>query len=140
MHRWLQLGCGAAAAAVLCLASPALAERKQERINQYTVKAEEFSTRDTHKVVTAEIGLLKAFLAEAQQYLAQDEEEDLDLALDRIKAVAELIDSEIARADVEDQAMKAQARAEAKEAELKKLEDEIARLTRERETIEAGGR
>lgn len=140
MQRTLRLACGTVTAAILCLAPPAFAERKQERIHQYNAKAEEFSARDTHKVVTADIGLLKSFLAEAQNYLAQEEEEDLELALDRIKAAAEFIEAEIARADAEDTAMKAQQRTEAKEAELNKIESEISRLTKERETIEAGGR
>lgn len=142
MIRILRMSRGAAVATILCLtalAQPALAAPKQEVINQFTVKAEEFAARDTGRIVTAEIGMLKAFLAEAQNLLAQEEEEDLALALDRVKAAAELVDAELARADVEDQSNKALARAEAKEAELAKLNEETKALQKEREALEAGG-
>lgn len=142
MSRILRLSRGAATVVFLgltALALPALGASKRETINQFTVKAEEFAARDAGKIVTAEIGMLKAFLAEAQNYLAQEEEEDLALALDRVKAVAELIDAELARADIEDQATKAQGRAEAKEAELAKVNEEIKALQKDREAVEAGG-
>lgn len=142
MIRILRMSRGPAVATILCLtalAQPALAAPKQEVINQFTVKAEEFAARDTGRIVTAEIGMLKAFLAEAQNLLAQEEEEDLALALDRVKAAAELVDAELARADVEDQSNKAQARAEAKESELAKLNEETKALQKEREALEAGG-
>ncbi len=129
---------GVAFVAAFALALPAFAAKKQEFINQYTVKAEELSAKDTGKVVTAEIGLLKAFLAEAQNYLAQDEDEDLDLAMTRVKAAAELVEAELARFDVEDQATKAQGRADAKEAEVAKVNEEIKQLETERAAIEGG--
>ncbi len=130
---------GALAAVVLCISLPAFGASKQETINQFTVKAEEFTARDTTKAVTAEIGLLKAFLAEAQNYLAQDEPDDLDLALTRVRTAAELIDAELGRVEAETVATAAEARALAKEAELGKLNTEIKALEKERAAIEAGG-
>jgi len=130
---------GALAAVVLCISLPAFGASKQETINQFTVKAEEFTARDTTKAVTAEIGLLKAFLAEAQNYLAQDEPDDLDLALTRVRTAAELIDAELGRVEAETVATAAEARALAKEAELGKLNTEIKALEKERSAIEAGG-
>ncbi|MCK6571471.1 hypothetical protein L6V77_10310 [Myxococcota bacterium] len=130
---------GALAAVVLCISLPAFGASKQETINQFTVKAEEFTARDTTKAVTAEIGLLKAFLAEAQNYLAQDEPEDLDLALARVRTAADLIDAELGRVEAETVATAAEARALAKEAELGKLNTEIKALEKERAAIEAGG-
>ena len=138
----LKVSRGAAAVALMCLtafAQPAFAARNQETITQFTVKAEEFTARDTGRIVTAEIGMLKAFLAEAQQLLAQEEEEDLALALQRVQSAAEHIDAELSRADVEDQSNKAQSRAEAKEAELAKLNGEIKALEKDRAALEAGG-
>ena len=41
-------------------------KKKQEQIAQLTVKTEELQARDTKKVVTQEIGLLRAWLNEAQ--------------------------------------------------------------------------
>jgi hypothetical protein len=130
---------GAIAAAVLCISLPAFGASKQETINQFTVKAEEFTARDSTKAVTAEIGLLKAFLAEAQNYLAQDEPEDLDLALSRVRTAAELIDAELARVEAETVATAAEAKALAKEADLGKLNTEIKALEKERAALEAGG-
>lgn len=133
---------GLAAAILLGLvavAAPASAAPKKEQVNQYTVKAEEFAARDTGKIVTAEIGWLKAFLDEARTALTQEEDEDFDAAINRVKAASDLIEAELARADVEDQANKAQGRAEAKEAELAKLNAEIQSLEKERAALEAGG-
>jgi hypothetical protein len=117
--------------------SPALAG-PQDTITAYTVKAQEFEARDEARIATHEVGTLRAWLGEAQAYLAQDNEALLEQALDRIESQARLIEALIARAAAEDAATKAHAQADAREKEAAlmrnaafELEQKLAELEKQ---------
>lgn len=127
------------------LTGPALAKKPpQDVITEHTVKARDFETRERAQVVNHEVGTLRAWLGEAQAYLAQDEEELLARALARMKAQTMLIEALLARAEAEEKARTAHAEADTREKEAGKMrnaafavEQELAEL--ERRTAEKTG-
>lgn len=121
-------------------AGPAFgSKKKQEQIAQLTVKAEELQARDAKKVVTQEIGLLRAWLAEAQAYLVEDEEDELKQAMDRATAQARLIGALLDQVEAEDAARKAHEKADAREKQVLETRNEAFELERKKSALEKEG-
>ncbi len=101
----------------------------QTSIQSHTVTLQQLGERDERRVATAEFGMARAWLGEAQSYVDnRRKREQLEWALDRLDAVMPLIEALILRAKAEDAASAAISRAEAKEAELRRVEDELDAL------------
>jgi hypothetical protein len=121
-------------------AGPAFgSKKKQEQIAQLTVKAEELQARDAKKVVIQEIGLLRAWLAEAQAYLVEDEEDELKQAMDRATAQARLIGALLDQVEAEDAARKAHEKADAREKQVLQTRNEAFELERKKSALEKEG-
>lgn len=109
----------------------------QTSIQSHTVTLQQLGERDERRVATAEFGMARAWLGEAQSYVDnRRKREQLGWALDRLDAVIPLIEALILRAKAEDAASAAISRADAKEAELRRVEDELDQLRERRVALE----
>ena len=120
------------------VAFPAAAKKPREIIQDLTVKAEELTSRDSHKVAVQELGLLKSWLDDARSYLQDEEELDLSHALDRANAATGCIEALLNLADAEDQAKQGQTRAEDKEKQVEAVNVEVKQIERDRAAVESG--
>ena len=123
------------------LSSTALAKQPhteaQTSIQSHTVTLQKLGERDERRVATAEFGMARAWLGEAQSYVDnRRKREQLGWALDRLDAVMPLIEALILRAKAEDAASAAISRADAKEAEVRRVEDEVDDLRERRVALE----
>jgi len=113
------------------------AAEAQESIQSHTVTLQQLGERDERRVATAEFGMARAWLGEAQSYVdSRRKREQLGWALARLDAVMPLIDALILRAEAEDAASAASARVDAKEAEVDRVEDEVDELRNRRDALE----
>ena len=129
--------CGAL---VLGFAVPALASGKaRKKIEEYTIAAQRLETGDAGKVATGEIGTLRAWLNEANAYLAQDDDELLDQALDRVTVQVALIEAMLARHKAEEAANAVHEQADAQEKEMLKARNRAAELERRQAELEKKG-
>lgn len=129
-----------AAVLALFLAAPALAgPSAQDRITRFTVRAQELDAADTEKQFTQELGTLRAWIGEAQAYLAQEEEELLDRALDRAAVQIRLIEALLDRAKAEAAARAAHEKADALERELAGTHEKAIELEKRKAALEEAG-
>lgn len=141
MTRGPQVAAYAVALSMLGLTSTAAAKKPpaeaQASIQSHTVTLQKLSERDERRVATAEIGMAHGWLGEAQSYVDnRRKREQLDWALDRLGAVMPLIEALLLRADAEEAATAAIARADAKAAEVRRVEEEVEALRRRRAALE----
>lgn len=141
MTRGSQVAAYAVALSMLGLTSTAAAKKPpaeaQASIQSHTVTLTKLSERDERRVATAEIGMAHGWLGEAQSYVDnRRKREQLGWALDRLSAVMPLIEALILRADAEEAATAAIARADAKAAEVSRVEAEVEELRRRRAALE----
>jgi len=137
--------CAAALLAALVLSSgvsstvaakqPAV--ESQASIQSHTVTLQKLGERDERRVATAEFGMARSWLGEAQSYVDnRRKREELGWALDRLDAIMPLIDALILRSEAETAASLASARADAKEAEVRQVEAEIDENRARRDALE----
>ena len=86
-------------------------------IARYSAEARAVEARDTNRVATSEIGVLREWLGEAQAYLRAEEEDDLKRTLRRVRVQARLIHALLDRAEAEESARAAHGRADGLERE-----------------------
>jgi len=140
MQALLRVVLGAALVLGLVFAGPAFAGGKaQEKINQLTVKTQEFRDHALKGLVTREVGTLQAWLGEAQAYLAQEEEDLLKLAINRAELQVRLIEAMLARGGAEAAAKKAHEQTDAREKEVLKLRNEAFKLEERQAALEKQG-
>jgi hypothetical protein len=106
-------------------------------IQSHTVTLQQLGELDERRVATAEFGMARAWLGESQSYVDnRRKREQLGWALDRLDAVMPLIEALILRAKAEDEASAAISRAAAKEAEVRRVEEELDELRNRRDALE----
>ena len=127
---------------LLCLlllaALPAQAQKRapKELIAHYEARAQAFEQRDARRDVVSEIGTLRAWLGMARAYLKQEEEKDLQLSLQKIRAQSRLIHALLDRADAELAAKEGAAEAESREKEASALTEEAFGLEQKLRELE----
>ncbi len=126
-------------ASLLLLAGAAQAAQPaaQEKLRQYTVLAQKLEAADEGKRFVEDVGTLRAWLSEAQAFLAQEEDEAASRALSRIAVQSRLIEALLERAKAEDAARQAHERADVVEKDLADARAKAADL--ERRNADHGG-
>lgn len=135
----MKQGLGWGVALMVCgLASPALAQDYQRRIDDFQAAANEFSKMDAKGQVALELGTLREWIGEARAYLRGDEEDALKRTLDRARVQSRLVDALIRRAAAESEARAAHEAADAKENEAGSLRNEAQALEQRLAALEQG--
>ena len=137
------IGRAALAACALALLVPATAVAEeanpQEVLTKYTVKLEELKARDKRQVAVQEIGTLRAWLSEAQSYVAQEREDELATALARVRVQTRLVEALLAKDDAEQSATRAHEKADQMEREVLQVRNEAFELEQKKSELERKG-